>query len=142
MWNWFTGSVQFNGNLIKNVCDSLSTVEDRSGLLVTFEIMLSLSLKLSIDSFILQNFSEATINFFVQDLVLLEKLQMITFESVSFQDQAVMLAFSLTHIVFWKFQSFCKLSIFLNHNIWIIANCTIFALWFYTLLLQNFCSAL
>lgn len=72
MRNWLARSVELYCYFVQNVQNSVSPVEDRPRLFVAFNVMLGFSLQLSIDPFILQDFSQTSVNFFVQDLVLLK----------------------------------------------------------------------
>jgi hypothetical protein len=97
MRNWLAGSVELYSHFIQNVQNSVSPVKDRPRLFVAFNVMLGFSLQLPIDPFILQDFSQTSVDFFVQDLVLLKEFKVVTLKGVPFKNQTIMLYLSLTH---------------------------------------------
>lgn len=97
MGDGFTGSVEFYGYFVQNVQNSVPPVKDRPRLFVAFNVMLGFSLQLSIDPFILQDFSQTSVDFFVQDLVLLKEFKVVTLKGVPFKNQTVVLDLGLTH---------------------------------------------
>ncbi len=99
---------------------------------------MGLGLQLSVHFLILKNLSQASVDFFIQNFILLEELQMVTFVCVSLEDKSIVLTFSLSHDILGCFQFFCEVFILVVHTLQVIAYIPILILGFHALLLKYF----
>lgn len=99
MGNLLLCLMEFGGNLIEKSTHSFLSIEHISSFLIAFDVIFNFLLKIFVDSLILENAQKALINFWIEEFILISKLQMLFSEVFSFESWLIKLTFASSHRV-------------------------------------------